>query len=99
MGLQLRALSRSKLKATADAIVVDGHEIKVLAERDPANIKWKDLGIEIVIESTGLFTDASKAAAHTKGGAKKVLISAPAKNEDITIVLGVNEDKYDPRKA
>jgi glyceraldehyde 3-phosphate dehydrogenase len=84
--------------STADAIVVDGRPVKVLAERDPANIKWKDLGVEIVIESTGLFTDASKAAAHRQGGAKKVLISAPAKNEDITIVLGVNEDKYDPEK-
>jgi glyceraldehyde 3-phosphate dehydrogenase len=87
-----------KVEAASDAIVVDGHPIKVLAERDPANIKWKDLGVEIVIESTGLFTDAPKAAAHRQGGAKKVIISAPAKNEDVTIVLGVNEDKYDPLK-
>jgi len=86
------------VKNTADAIVLDGREIKVLAERDPANIKWQNLGIQIVIESTGLFTDASKAAAHMKGGAKKVIISAPAKEEDITIVLGVNEEKYDPLK-
>jgi glyceraldehyde 3-phosphate dehydrogenase len=85
------------IKYTADAILVDGQPVKVLAERDPANIKWQDLGIQIVIESTGLFTDAVKAAAHMKGGAKKVLISAPAKAEDITIVLGVNEDKYDPK--
>jgi glyceraldehyde 3-phosphate dehydrogenase len=83
---------------TPDAIVVDGKKIKVLAERDPGAIKWQDLGIQIVIESTGLFTDADKAAAHFKGGAKKVIISAPAKNEDITIVLGVNDDKYDPQK-
>jgi glyceraldehyde 3-phosphate dehydrogenase len=87
-----------EIKNTADAIVVDGKEIKVLAERDPANIKWQDLGIQVVIESTGLFTDAPKAAAHMKGGAKKVIISAPAKGEDITIVLGVNEDKYDAKK-
>jgi glyceraldehyde 3-phosphate dehydrogenase len=87
-----------EVKNTADAIVLDGREIKVLAERDPANIKWQNLGIQIVIESTGLFTDASKAAAHMKGGAKKVIISAPAKEEDITIVLGVNEEKYDPKK-
>ena len=87
-----------EVKATSDGIVVDGKEIKVFAQRDPANIKWQDLGVKIVIESTGLFTDATKAAAHLKGGAKKVLISAPAKNEDITVVLGVNEEKYDPQK-
>jgi glyceraldehyde 3-phosphate dehydrogenase len=87
-----------EVKATASGIEVDGKEIKVLAERDPANIKWQDLGAQIVIESTGLFTDAAKAGAHMKGGAKKVIISAPAKNEDVTVVLGVNEDKYDPQK-
>ena len=87
-----------KVKAKDDVIVVDGSETKVLAERDPGKIAWKDYGIEVVIESTGLFTDATKAAAHFQGGAKKVVISAPAKNEDITIVLGVNEDKYDPAK-
>jgi len=81
-----------------DAIIVDGKKIKALAERDPAKIPWKDFGVDIVIESTGLFTDATKAAAHFQGGAKKVLISAPARNEDITIVLGVNDDKYDPAK-
>jgi len=84
------------VKAKENAIVVDGREIKVISERDPANIKWRDYGVEIVIESTGLFTDGTKAAAHFQGGAKKVLISAPAKNEDITIVLGVNENKYNP---
>jgi glyceraldehyde 3-phosphate dehydrogenase len=87
-----------EVKATDDSIMVDGQKIKVLAERDPANIKWGDMGIDIVIESTGLFTDATKAAAHLKGGAKKVIISAPAKNEDITIVLGVNEEQYNPEK-
>jgi glyceraldehyde 3-phosphate dehydrogenase len=87
-----------KIEATADSIVVDGKPIKVLAERDPAKIKWGDLGVQIVVESTGLFTDGPKAAAHLQGGAKKVIISAPAKDEDITIVLGVNQDKYDPAK-
>jgi glyceraldehyde 3-phosphate dehydrogenase len=86
------------VQSTADSIVVDGKPIKVLSEKDPANIKWQDYGASIVVESTGLFTDAVKAAAHMKGGAKKVIISAPAKGEDITIVLGVNEDKYDPKK-
>ncbi len=87
-----------KVEASSDAIVVDGKSVKVLAERDPAKIPWKDYGVEIVVESTGLFTDAPKAAAHRQGGAKKVIISAPAKGEDITIVMGVNEDKYDPTK-
>ena len=87
-----------EVQAKDDAIVVDGRETKVLAERDPGKIPWKDYGVEVVIESTGLFTDATKAAAHFEGGAKKVIISAPAKNEDITIVLGVNENKYDPSK-
>jgi glyceraldehyde 3-phosphate dehydrogenase len=80
------------------AIVVDGQKISVISERDPGAIAWKDYGVEIVIESTGLFTDATKAVAHRKGGAKKVIISAPAKNEDATIVLGVNEKDYDPKK-
>jgi len=87
-----------EVKAADDSIMVDGKPVKVLAERDPANINWRDLGIEVVLESTGLFTDATKAAAHLKGGARKVLISAPAKNEDITIVLGVNEEQYNPQK-
>ncbi len=84
--------------ATEKAIVVDGQEIKVISERDPGAIAWKDYGADIIIESTGLFTDATKAVAHRNGGAKKVIISAPAKNEDITIVLGVNEKDYDPAK-
>jgi glyceraldehyde 3-phosphate dehydrogenase len=84
--------------ASDDAITVDSHKVKIISERDPASIPWRDHGVDIVIESTGLFTDASKASAHLKGGAKKVIISAPAKDEDITIVLGVNEDKYDPTK-
>jgi glyceraldehyde 3-phosphate dehydrogenase len=87
-----------EVEAREDSIVVDGKKVKVFAERDLAKLPWGKLGVEIVIESTGLFTDATKAAAHLKGGAKKVIISAPAKNEDITIVLGVNEDKYQPNK-
>jgi glyceraldehyde 3-phosphate dehydrogenase len=87
-----------KVEASEDSIIVDGKKVKVLSERDPANIPWRDYGVDIVIESTGLFTDGPKAAAHLKGGAKKVIISAPAKNEDVTIVLGVNEGMYDPRK-
>ncbi len=83
---------------TDDAIVVGGTTIKALAERDPAALPWGDLGADIVIESTGHFTDATKAKAHIDGGAKKVIISAPAKNEDVTIVLGVNEGDYDPAK-
>jgi glyceraldehyde 3-phosphate dehydrogenase len=86
------------VEATGDSIVVDGKATKVTAERDPAKIKWSDYGVAIVIESTGLFTEAAKASAHFQGGAKKVIISAPAKDEDITIVLGVNEEKYDPAK-
>ncbi|NPV88643.1 type I glyceraldehyde-3-phosphate dehydrogenase [Coprothermobacteraceae bacterium] len=78
-------------------IMVNGRKVRVFAEKDPANIPWRDLGVEVVIESTGLFTKAEKARAHIDaGGAKKVIISAPAENEDITIVLGVNEDAYDP---
>jgi len=87
-----------EVSAKDKAIVVDGKEIQVISERDPAAIPWGKLGVEIVIESTGLFTDATKAVAHMKGGAKKVVISAPAKNEDVTIVLGVNEKDYDPKK-
>jgi glyceraldehyde 3-phosphate dehydrogenase len=81
---------------TDDSIVINGKKIKVLQIKDPAQLPWKDLGVDIVIESTGIFTDAEKAKAHLQAGARKVLISAPAKNEDITIVLGVNDDKYDP---
>jgi len=87
-----------KVEAAEDAIVIDGRRVRVLAERDPAKIPWHEYGVEIVIESTGLFTDASKASAHRQGGAKKVIISAPAKGEDITIVLGVNQGIYDPAR-
>jgi len=87
-----------KVEAKENSIVVDAREIKVLAERDPAKIPWRDYGVDVVIESTGLFTQASKAAAHFQGGAKKVIISAPAREEDITIVLGVNEEQYDSAK-
>ncbi len=80
-------------------LVIDGKTITVSAEKDPGAIKWKEMGVDIVIESTGLFTDANKSKAHIEsGGAKKVIISAPAKNEDITVVLGVNSEKYDPAK-
>jgi glyceraldehyde 3-phosphate dehydrogenase (phosphorylating) len=81
---------------TEDALIVDGREIKVLKEKDPGALPWGDLGVDIVVESTGLFTDGTKAKAHLDAGAKKVIISAPAKNEDVTIVLGVNESAYDP---
>lgn len=84
--------------ATADGLTVNGQAIKVLAVRDPAQLPWKDLGADIVLESTGLFTDRDKAAAHLTAGARKVVISAPAKGEDITIVMGVNHQKYDPVK-
>ena len=87
-----------KIEADEDSFTVDGKRVKVLAERDPGKIPWRDYGVDIVIESTGLFTDATRAAAHLEGGAKKVIISAPAKNEDATIVLGVNEDSYDPSR-
>jgi len=87
-----------KVETKNNSIVVDGREIKVLAEREPGKIPWRDYGVDIVIESTGLFTQASKAAAHLQGGAKKVIISAPAKEEDVSIILGVNEGQYDPAK-
>jgi glyceraldehyde 3-phosphate dehydrogenase len=89
---------QADIEVSDEALVVDGVEIKALAERNPANLPWADLGADIVIESTGFFTDADKAAAHRTAGAKKVIISAPAKGEDITIVLGVNHDQYDPAK-
>ena len=85
-----------KVSVSANGITVDGDELKVLAERDPANLPWKELGAQIVIESTGLFTDREKANKHIEAGAEKVIISAPAKDEDVTIVLGVNDDRYDP---
>jgi glyceraldehyde 3-phosphate dehydrogenase len=86
------------ISATESSIIVEGDEIKVLAERDPAKLPWRDLGAEIVIESTGVFTDAAKARAHIDGGARKVIITAPAKGEDITVVMGVNHERYDPRE-
>ena len=86
------------VQAAENALVVDGKEVKVLAERDPARIPWGDLGVDIVVESTGIFTDATRAADHLKGGAKKVIISAPAKGEDMMIVLGVNDNHYDPQR-
>ncbi|WP_329179937.1 MULTISPECIES: type I glyceraldehyde-3-phosphate dehydrogenase [unclassified Streptomyces] len=87
---------KAEVTHTADSITVDGKTIKVLAERDPSAIAWGELGIDIVIESTGIFTKAADAAKHIAGGAKKVIISAPATDEDITIVMGVNQDAYDP---
>jgi glyceraldehyde 3-phosphate dehydrogenase len=81
--------------ASEGGIVVDGHELRVLAEREPANLPWKDLGAEIVVESTGLFTSRDRAAQHLEAGAQKVVISAPAKGEDLTVVLGVNDESYD----
>jgi glyceraldehyde 3-phosphate dehydrogenase len=89
---------KGEVSATADAIVIDGRNVKVLQDRDPAKLPWKALGVDIVIESTGFFTDATKAKAHLDAGAKYVIISAPAKNEDKTIVLGVNEKEFDPEK-
>ena len=82
--------------AEENALVIDGKEVQVLAERDPAGIPWGELGVDIVVESTGIFTDAAKAAGHLTGGAKKVIISAPARGEDVMVVLGVNQEKYDP---
>jgi glyceraldehyde 3-phosphate dehydrogenase len=84
------------VEARGESLVVDGDEIRVLSEKDPANLPWADMGVDVVIESTGRFTNRADAAKHIDAGAKKVIISAPAKNEDITIVLGVNDDKYDP---
>jgi glyceraldehyde 3-phosphate dehydrogenase len=86
------------VSATEDTITVDGEDIKAFAERDPAQLPWGDLGAEIVIESTGVFTKAEKARLHLEGGAKKVIISAPATGEDITLVMGVNHERYDPRE-
>ncbi|MFI6264106.1 type I glyceraldehyde-3-phosphate dehydrogenase [Micromonospora sp. NPDC051006] len=87
-----------EVKATADEITVGGKTIKAYAEKDPAALPWGEVGADVVIESTGFFTDGSKAKAHIDGGAKKVIISAPAKNEDVTVVMGVNQDQYDPAK-
>jgi glyceraldehyde 3-phosphate dehydrogenase len=87
-----------EVTAEQDAIVVNGDAMRVLAEKDPARLPWKELGVDVVLESTGRFTERSQAALHLQAGAKKVIISAPGKNEDITICYGVNQDKYDPAK-
>ena len=89
---------KNEITSTADSITIDGKSIKVFAERDPAKLDWTSAGAEVVVESTGIFTDATKAKAHLQGSVKKVIISAPATNEDVTLVLGVNEDKYDVAK-
>ena len=89
---------KGTVEAKDQSLVVNGKEIKVLASKDPAALPWKDLGVEVVVESTGRFTDRASAAKHLEAGAKKVIISAPAKDEDITIVLGVNETRYDSAK-
>src|SRR5690242_1633369 len=98
-GGEVESAKSSSSVAEDDLLVVDGHEIKCLAVKEgPAAMPWKELGVDLVIEATGLFTDATKAMGHIKAGAKKVLISAPAKGEDVTVVMGVNHDKYDPAK-
>src|SRR5438477_5774709 len=88
----------AKVVAGQDTISVDGDEFKVLSMRDPAQLPWKDLGVDVVFESTGLFTNRDDAAKHVTAGAKKVVITAPAKGPDLTVVLGVNDEKYDPAK-
>jgi glyceraldehyde 3-phosphate dehydrogenase len=85
-------------KPDDDILIVNGHDIRVVSAKDPSGLPWKELGVDVVIESTGLFTDAEKAKGHLAAGAKKVIITAPAKNEDITVVMGVNHEKYDPAK-
>src|SRR4051812_34100808 len=85
-------------KPEDDVLIVNGNEILVVSAKDPSGLPWKQLGVDLVIESTGLFTDAEKAKGHLAAGAKKVMISAPAKNEDITVVMGVNHEKYDPAR-
>jgi glyceraldehyde 3-phosphate dehydrogenase (phosphorylating) len=87
-----------KVEVASDGLVVDGDSLKVTAEKDPARLPWKELGVDIVFESTGRFTSKEDAAKHIQAGARKVIITAPAKGEDITIVMGVNDDKYDPKK-
>ena len=89
---------QGQVEARENGIVIDGKSIKVLSDRDPSNLPWGDLGVQVVVESTGFFTDAGKASGHLEGGAKKVIISAPAKGEDLTVVLGVNDDRYDPQR-
>jgi glyceraldehyde 3-phosphate dehydrogenase len=87
-----------EVSAGENEITVNGQKIHASSEKDPAQLPWKELGVDLVIESTGIFTDATKARAHLEAGARKVIITAPAKNEDVTLVLGVNEDRYDPEK-
>jgi glyceraldehyde 3-phosphate dehydrogenase len=87
----------ANISASGDRISVDGDEFQVLSVKDPAQLPWKDLGVEVVFESTGLFTDRDAAAKHLAAGAKKVIVTAPAKKPDVTLVMGVNEDKYDPK--
>jgi glyceraldehyde 3-phosphate dehydrogenase len=89
---------KGDVRAAEKSVIIDGDEIAVLSEKDPAKLPWKDLGVDIVLESTGRFTNADQAKAHIAGGARKVVISAPAKGEDITLCMGVNHDKYDPAK-
>ena len=89
---------QAEVKATADGISVDGDEFKVFAQKDPAQLPWKDLGVDVVFESTGIFTNREGASKHIEAGAKKVIITAPAKGPDVTLVLGVNDDAYDPAK-
>ncbi len=83
-----------QVEAVDGSLIIDGAAVRVFAERDPANIPWAEVGVDVVVESTGIFTDATKASAHLQGGAKKVIISAPARNEDLTMVLGVNDERY-----
>jgi len=87
-----------EVDATENSLIIDGRTIRIYAEKDPANLPWKELGVDVVIESTGFFTDGAKARKHIEAGAKKVIISAPAKNEDITVAIGINVNEYDPAK-
>ncbi|HJX34437.1 MAG TPA: type I glyceraldehyde-3-phosphate dehydrogenase, partial [Desulfatiglandales bacterium] len=93
-----QGILNADVSSTGNAIIVNGKEIKVFSEKDPSKLPWRDLGVKFVLESTGLFTEKAKAAAHIDAGAKKVIISAPAKGPDITIVMGVNHKEYDPKK-
>ncbi len=94
----IHGVLQAEVQAKDDAIVVNGREVKICAQRDPAALPWKELGVQVVVESTGRFTDKAGASKHLQAGAKKVIISAPAKDPDVTIVLGVNEKMYDPEK-
>ncbi|MDD5045072.1 MAG: type I glyceraldehyde-3-phosphate dehydrogenase, partial [Candidatus Omnitrophica bacterium] len=89
---------KADVKPLENSLMVDGKELKVISYKSPAEIPWKDLGVDLVIESSGVFTDKEKAIGHINQGAKKVVITAPAKGQDLTVVLGVNQDKYDPKK-